>query len=149
MEIQKSSNIESYSSNMIAHIFRLKPGHNLYKELVNFVKEKKIKSASVLSCVGSLQKLNIRLASGNNFLTKSENFEIVSLVGCISPERVHLHIAISDEKGITYGGHLVPEDNIIYTTAEIVLGEFPQIKFIEEDCEMSGWNELKIVKNEE
>ena len=122
-------------------------GKNLYKEIVNYAKRDNLSAVSVLSCVGSLQKLNIRLASGKNFLQKTENFEIVSLVGCVSPQRVHLHISISDDKGISYGGHLVEEDNLVFTTAEIVLGEFPQVKFCQEDCKQSGWNELKIKKN--
>ncbi len=142
-EIQKTQN-QVLKSNMIAHVFRLLPDMNLYTELTNYVRANKIKAACILSCVGSLKEINIRLASGKTFLSKKENFEIVSLVGCISEQRNHIHISLSDEKGNAFGGHLMPENNLVYTTAEIVIGEFPQLVFHEEPCEKSTWPELVI-----
>jgi predicted DNA-binding protein with PD1-like motif len=62
---------------------------------------------------------------------------------------MHLHISISDSTGKTFGGHLCETDNIVHTTAEIVLGEMPSLIFEKEKDEISGWNELKIKKNNE
>jgi len=137
-------NNQVHKSNMLAHVFRLLPEMDLYSELTNYIKTNKIKAACVLSCVGSLKEINIRLASGKTFLTKKENFEIVSLVGCISEERTHIHISLSDNKGNAFGGHLMPENNLVYTTAEIVIGEFPDLVFHEEPCVKSTWPELAI-----
>lgn len=142
---QKKS--QAHKSNIIAHVFRLLPDMDLHTELTNYLKTHKIKAACILSCVGSLKEINIRLASGKTFLTKKENFEIVSLVGCISEERNHIHISLSDDKGIAFGGHLMPENNLVYTTAEIVIGEFPELVFQQEQCEKSTWPELVVVEN--
>ena len=131
-----------------AHVLRLKPDQDLYKELADYITKNKIKAAFILSCVGSLKEINIRLASGKTFLSKKENFEIVSLVGCISLQRTHLHISLSDYQGNAIGGHLLDQNNFIFTTAEIVLGELPQLEFTEEKCELSGWPELKVCKKE-
>ena len=100
-----------------------------------------------MTCVGSLKEINIRLANAKEFLIKKENYEITSLVGCLScNNRIHLHISISDNKGNCFGGHLNNIGNIIYTTAEIVIGELPEMNFTFEKDEISGWNELKINK---
>jgi predicted DNA-binding protein with PD1-like motif len=98
-----------------------------------------------MTCVGSLKKINIRLASGLTFLTLEKNHEIVSLVGNISMEREHVHIGLSDEKGLAFGGHLL-DGNLVYTTAEIVLGVLPQLKYSKAKCEKSGWEELIVSK---
>jgi predicted DNA-binding protein with PD1-like motif len=60
-------------------------------------------------------------------------------------EREHLHIALSDETGKAIGGHLL-DGNLVYTTAEVVLGVLPNLKFTKELCEKSGWEELVISK---
>lgn len=137
-------NSQIFKSNLIAHVIRLLPDMDLYQELFNYIKTNNIKAACILSCVGSLKEINIRLASGQTYLSKIENFEIVSLVGCISEERNHIHICLSDDKGNAYGGHLMQNNNIIYTTAEIVIGEFPDLLFHQEKCEKSTWPELVI-----
>ncbi len=48
-------------------------------------------------------------------------FEIVSLTGTLAESGSHLHAAISDNIGNIIGGHL-KKGSIIYTTAEIVIG---------------------------
>ena len=121
--------VNSGKSNIIAHVFRLKQGEDLLNSIKEYVNEKKIKAGFIMSCVGSLQEINIRLANAKKFLVKKEHFEIVSLVGCVScNNRFHLHISISDEEGNTKGGHL-KDKNIVYTTAEIVIGELPELNF--------------------
>ena len=126
--IQKNN---SGKSNIIAHAFRLKPGDDLFNSIKEYVNENKIKAGFIMSCVGSLQEINIRLANADKFLVRKEHYEIVSLVGCVScNNRFHLHISISDSEGNTKGGHL-KDKNIVYTTAEIVIGELPDLNFSE------------------
>ena len=55
----------------------------------------------------------------------------------------HLHISISNGDGPTIGGHM-GERCLIYTTAEIVIGMFPEIVYKREYCEVSGHSELVI-----
>ena len=144
------NNTSVFNSNLIVHVFRLHPGQDLYQEIKKYIEKNMIKAACILTCVGSLKKINIRLANAKEFLQLNENFEITSLVGNIScNDRMHLHISISDSTGKTFGGHLCETDNIVHTTAEIVLGEMPSLIFEKEKDEISGWNELKIKKKNE
>ena len=139
--------INSGKSNIIAHVFRLKPGDDLFNSIKEYINEKKIKAGFIMSCVGSLQEINIRLANADKFLVKKEHFEIVSLVGCVSyNNRFHLHISISDSEGNTKGGHL-KDKNIVYTTAEVVIGELPELSFSEVNNPGEDWPELQIEQN--
>ena len=137
--------VRELKSPLQCYAFRLHPGQDLYKEIEKFVKDNNIKAGFIMTCVGSLQEINIRLANAKEFLVKKEHYEITSLVGCIScNNRIHLHISISDEKGNCFGGHLGDKGNIVFTTAEIIIGELPEMNFTSEKDEISGWNELKI-----
>src|SRR5258708_7745722 len=110
---------------------RLKPGQDLRKQLEAFVKAKRIRAGFVITTVGSLRQASLRLAdqpAATNFPGK---FEIVSLVGTFGQDGVHLHLSISDSSGKTLGGHLV-EGCLIYTTAEIVIGDAEGLNFSRE-----------------
>jgi predicted DNA-binding protein with PD1-like motif len=145
VSINSSSSV--HSSPMTAHVLRLLPESDLYVELISYLTRNNIKAACILSCVGSLKKIHIRTATGYDFLKIEDCFEIVSLVGSISIDRCHVHISISDKEGKTKGGHLMREGNVVFTTAEIVLGVMEQLTFSEVHCEKSGWPELKISEN--
>ena len=129
------------------HVFRLKPNQDLKKEIQNIVNSEKIKAGYIITCVGSLKKLSIRLANEKNNLVLDEKFEIVSLVGTVSENGSHIHISISDKTGKTIGGHL-SDGNIIYTTAEIVIGEIDNLNFKREEDKESGFKELSIYEEE-
>ena len=122
---------------------RLKPNHDLKKELASFSKEKKIRAGIILMCVGSLKKATLRLADENVGTTFDEKFEIVSLGGTLSPDGNHIHVSLSNNKGETIGGHLL-EGCVIYTTAEIVIAECVEFSFSREYDEQTGFKELKI-----
>ncbi len=85
----------------------------------------------------------IRPANQPDALSRVEKFEIVSLVGTLSTNGSHLHIALSDSLGNTIGGHLM-EGNVIYTTAEIVIGEAEHLVFTRETDPQTTYKELKI-----
>ena len=72
-----------------------------------------------------------------------KDYEIVSLMGTISKDDVHLHISLSDENGVTIGGHL-KDGTIINSTCEIVILELPNYEFTREFDEHTGYNELVI-----
>lgn len=124
------------------HCFRLTKGSDLKKEIETYVINNKL-SGVVLSAVGCLSKLTIRLSDGKSILEKIGHFEIVSITGTLSEDGVHIHISVSDELGNTIGGHL-KDGCIINTTAEIVLESFDNIKFIREYDDNTGYNELVI-----
>ena len=127
--------------------FRLLPGQDLFEEIENFVAENTITAGVPLACVGSLTIATLRLANRETFDRYEGHFEIVSLTGTVSTHGSHLHISISDGTGRTIGGHLVPGCKI-YTTAEIVIGSFPELIYVREDCPYSGYPELVIHQKE-
>jgi predicted DNA-binding protein with PD1-like motif len=122
---------------------RLRPGQDLRRQLEAFVKEKKIKAGFILTGVGSLRRASIRLADQSSAAAFNDKFEIVSLVGTLGQDGVHLHISISDKTGKTIGGHLV-EGCLIYTTAEIVIGDASGMVFRREQDKETGYKELRI-----
>jgi uncharacterized protein len=127
------------------HVFRLKPGNDLKKEIQAYVDYYKIKAGWIASCVGSLTDYHIRFANEQQGTRKSGHYEIVSLTGTISLYGSHIHISVSDHTGITIGGHLL-DRNIIYTTAEIIIHEAEGMVFKREIDESTGFRELKIEK---
>lgn len=133
------------SKNNVAAVLRLLPHQDLKKEIQNFCQNNQISAASIVSVVGSLEKLNIRLANSNQYLTKNEKFEILSLQGLISAEGIHLHMTVADERAQVFGGHLM-DDNIIFTTCEIVFLIMPELEFAREVDNSTGYKELSIRK---
>jgi uncharacterized protein len=122
---------------------RLGPGQDLRQQLETFVKQKKLRAGFIITAVGSLRSASIRLADQPNAQSFDGKFEIVSLVGTLGQDGVHLHVSISDKEGRTLGGHLV-EGCLIYTTAEIVIGDAPGLSFAREQDKDTGYKELRI-----
>ncbi|WP_026896897.1 PPC domain-containing DNA-binding protein [Daejeonella oryzae] len=134
---------QTNSSSVKAYAFRLTPGQDLKAELENFIKLHQIKAAAILTCAGSLTDAHIRFANQQEGKSLKGYFEILSLTGTLSTHGMHLHISVSDEKGNTIGGHLLT-GNIIYTTAEIVIAELPDLDFKREVDGTFGYKELKV-----
>lgn len=128
------------------YVFRVKPKEELNQAILDFCRKNKIKSAVVLSIIGSLNSAEL------GFLKKlpgkyiSKKFlgplEIVSGAGTVAQKAgetiLHLHLQISNEKK-AIGGHLISGE--IFSTAEVVLGETKQIIKRKYD-NYTGLNEL-------
>ena len=57
-------------------------------------------------------------------------------------------MSISDAEGIVFGGHVFG-DVIVYTTAEVVVGNCPRALMKREDDKRTGYKELTIkIKSE-
>ena len=125
------------------YALRLQPGQDLKMELQSFTRAKGLQAAWIATCVGSLQNLRLRLANRSEVSQFDGYFEIVSLTGTLSQDGLHLHLSASDESGNTHGGHLV-EGNLIYTTAEIVIQEAPELRFQRLPDPATGSSELQI-----
>ena len=125
------------------YTFRLQSGQDLFDSIESFVKGKHIEAGCVLSSVGSLTRAVLRLPNRSFHTEYNGYFEIVSMTGTVSIYGSHLHIAISDDDGVTIGGHLVSGCKI-YTTAEIVLAVFKYAVYKREFAEDSGYEELVI-----
>ena len=133
------------SKNMQVYSLRLEPGDDLKKSLDAFIQAQRIEAGFIMTGVGSLTQVHLRLANQEQGEHYRGHFEIVSLVGTLSVHGSHLHASVSDSTGRTIGGHLL-DGNLIYTTAELVLGVLPDVKYLREPCPKSGYNELKVHK---
>lgn len=125
------------------YALRLHPGQDVKNEITVFTKKQQIKAGIVLTCIGSLSSARLRLADENVTKKLEEKFEILSLQGTLSQDSCHLHISISDSEGSVIGGHLL-DGCIIYTTAEIVIGEVDDLTFSREYDPQTGFDELKV-----
>lgn len=134
-----------HSSKATYFAIRLLPHKDLKKELVAFAERNKIKSGFIVTCVGSLEQVNIRFANQEKSELFEGHFEIVSLTGTLSDSSIHIHLAVSDSSGKTIGGHLT-DGSLIYTTAEIVVGELAELEFHRETDSTYGYKELSIKK---
>ena len=126
-------------------VTRLQPGSDLKQSLRTLVTQYQLNAATVVTCVGSLTQAHLRLAGATATQVFSGPFEIVSLVGTLSPDGLHLHLSISDAEGRVWGGHLL-DDNIVHTTAEIALATYPNAVFSRPADPNTGYGELKIEK---
>ena len=124
---------------------RLAPGACLKEAIFDMVHEHKMNAGSVASCVGSLSTLNIRLAGAEETLSLREPLEIVSLIGTLSPEHLHIHISVAKRSGEVVGGHLL-DSSVIDTTAELVIFSYPSYRFTREFDNQTGFTELVVTK---
>lgn len=125
---------------------RLNPGQDLKTELDRLVDKYEIEAACILTCVGSLTVAVLRFANQETPQRLDGHFEIVSLTGVMSKHGSHYHLAIGDERGTSYGAHLM-DGCKIYTTAEIVIGIIPDCTFKRTFDPQTGYPELEVVSS--
>ena len=130
---------------MKIHAIRLKPNQDLKQSLKNFASQENIQAGFILSGIGSLKQAQIRFADQQTSTTLFEKWEIVTLNGTISNQGMHLHITIADQQGKTIGGHL-DQGCLIYTTAEIIIGESENFIFSRTFDVQTGYQELEITR---
>lgn len=132
------------SSSLVCYALRLQPGDDLRQQLLAFAAAQGIEAGAVLTCVGSLTEVSLRLANQAEASHYHGHFEIVSLVGTLSKSGgAHLHLSVSDSTGHTIGGHLL-DGCRIYTTAELVLGALPGLQFTRDTDPTFGYKELVV-----
>ena len=128
---------------MPVHAFRLRPGQDLRVELRAYVAAHAIEAAYVITCVGSLTHTHLRYANAEAGTHAEGHFEILSLSGTLGLAGLHLHLGVADERGRARGGHLL-DGNLVYTTAEIVLGALDNRVFAREVDPTYGYRELVV-----
>jgi predicted DNA-binding protein with PD1-like motif len=143
---------------MQAFALRVGPREDLVPSLQHAAREAMVahassKSCFVLTAVGSLSSVKLRLAGassssssssgeGGPFKTWNEPLEIVSLTGTFTVDAKHLHICVADATGRTFGGHLV--EGTILTTLELVLGTIEGVVFRRTLDDATGYTELVV-----
>lgn len=132
---------------MRAHAFRLTPGTDLREALTRLAKEHALRAGCILSGVGSLSRARLRMPGAINdaeaFMSFDEPMEIVSLTGTLSADGLHVHISLARSDGACIGGHLV-RGCIVNTTAELVIGELPDVEFRRLPDPATGFHELSV-----
>ena len=130
-----------------AHALRLPPGSDLRAALEAAAREREVAAGCILTCVGSLIRTRLRMpgaaGAAERFLDLDEPAEIVSLAGTLGQGGAHLHLAVSRTDGACVGGHLV-EGCIVHTTAEVVIGDLPQVEFRRAFDAATGYAELSV-----
>jgi len=128
---------------MKTYAMRLTQDQDLKKELVRFTHENNIQAGIILTTVGSLKRAMIRYAGDNDASQIDGKLEILSVVGTLCQDGVHLHIAVADHKGTTFGGHLM-DGCLVRTTAEIVIANLGDFHFTREFDPNTGYPELVV-----
>lgn len=147
LDLSQTSKKNTVSEQMQIVAVRLSPLQDLKLQLDSLVTKNNIEAGCILTCAGSLQKAVIRFANQDEVSVFEEKFEIVSLTGTLSKHGSPINISIADKNGKTIGGYLM-EGCKIYTTAEIVIGILPHLKFLRKYDTVSGFYELSIEKKE-
>ncbi|MEO1134944.1 MAG: PPC domain-containing DNA-binding protein, partial [Cyanobacteria bacterium J06639_1] len=128
-------------------VLRLKPAEDLKECLQAVTTERAIAAGIILTGIGSLERAALRLAGSSSSTVFDRRFEIVSLSGTLSPDGLHVHVAIADETGQMLGGHLVPGCQIA-TTAEIAIGVCSELTFSRPVDDVTGFRELAIASKQ-
>ncbi len=135
--------VSALSSPMRTYALRLAPGQDLRQQLQAFAQAQQIKAATIVTGVGSLTSVRLRLANQPGPTEYKGHFEVVSLVGTLSINGSHLHLAVADSTGRTIGGHLL-DGNLVYTTMELVVGVLEELDFRRETDPVSTYQELVV-----
>lgn len=125
--------------------FRLTSGQDLRLEIEAVARREHLSAGCVLSLVGNLSHVVLRMADGKTVKEWDGSYEIVSATGTISPEESHIHIAVSDQSGNVIGGHL-KKGSIIGVTCEVVLLAFDDVVYSREFEASTGYDMLVVKK---
>jgi predicted DNA-binding protein with PD1-like motif len=122
---------------------RLPPGADLRLTVEAWMGEQQEQAGCLISAVGSLSLVQLRLAGATEATAIHGELEILSLSGTLSPDGSHLHIAVAGSSGEVIGGHLCA-GSLVRTTAELVIGLLPEWQFRRERDPATGYAELQI-----
>lgn len=130
---------------MKPYLLRLKPNQDIKLELLRYTKDHNIKTASIVSAVGSVSSMKVRIADGKTIVTDTHNREVLSLSGTIIHGKIHAHIGAISTSMDVFGGHLM-EACIVHTTMEITLLNLSEDILAERiyDSE-TGFDELNVI----
>jgi len=130
---------------MKPYLLRLKPNQDIKLELLRYAQERNIKTASLVSAVGSVSSMKVRIADGETIVSDDQNREVLSLSGTLINGKIHTHIGAISTRMDVFGGHLM-EGCIVQTTMEITLIDLSEDVQAERifDSE-TGYDELNVI----
>jgi predicted DNA-binding protein with PD1-like motif len=120
----------------------LGPGEDLKNALQQVVRREGLTAAWVMTCVGSLRRIVLRLG---DIATADNEFEIISAAGTLGPDGVHVHLAVADPRGALLGGHLMAGCVVAeHGTVELVIGADEGWRFRRRPDSRTGFDELAV-----
>ena len=122
---------------------RIPAGADLRAALAELPARHGVQAAFVLQGIGSLSVAMLRYAGQPDCTALHGDLEILTLGGSLAPDGPHLHMAVSDAEGRVLGGH-VGAGCIVRTTAEVLVGLLPHLRFSREDDPGTGFKELVV-----
>lgn len=130
---------------MKPYLLRLKPNQDIKLELLRYAQERNIKTASIVSAVGSVSSMKVRIADGKTIASDTYNREVLSLSGTLINGKIHAHIGAISTRMDVFGGHLM-EGCIVHTTMEVTLLDLSEDVQAERifDSE-TGYDELNVI----
>ena len=122
---------------------RLPTGGDLLEEISKFIRKNNIEKG-IVKAIGAVSEAKIGYYNQEEgeyeYIKFNQHLEIVSLLGNISildgKPMVHAHIALADDEGRTFGGHLA-EGTTIFAT-ELYVEEITGEKKIRKEDEETG-----------
>lgn len=130
---------------MKPYLLRLKPTQDIKLELLNYVFKNNIEVATIVSAVGSVSLMRVRIADGKTIVDDNQQREVLSLSGTLVNGKIHAHIGAISTSMDVFGGHLM-EGCIVHTTMEITLLDLTGNILAERvfDAE-TGYDELNVI----
>lgn len=125
------------------HPLRLCPGDDLRGRLEALCREQNWPAAFVLSGIGSLSTVALRLADAAQPRHWQAPVELLSLAGSLSPDGAHLHASVAAADGQVTGGH-VCAGCTVRTTAELMVVVLDEHRFARVPDPVTGYDELTI-----
>jgi predicted DNA-binding protein with PD1-like motif len=122
---------------------RIPAGADLRAALAELPVRHGVGAAFVLQGIGSLAVAAIRYAGRDACVDLRGDLEILTLGGSLSPDGPHLHMTVADADGRVSGGHVGP-GCIVRTTAEVLVGLLPEMRFSREEDPVTGYKELVV-----
>lgn len=130
-------------------LIRLEPDSPLWLGILEAASALGVRAAQV-NVLGAVQNAAVRSfdqdAKTFNDFDIDSPLELLSGVGNISIRDgapfLHLHVALSDDKGVAYGGHLHEEKPTRVWVAEVWLQELlgePPVRLFDERCGLAVW----------
>ena len=126
--------------------FRMEKDEEIIETLKNFCKENMVRLAKV-EAIGATNKVTLGLFKTveKQYLTHeySGDFEVISMLGNISEKDgevyLHCHMAIADETGNMYGGHL--SSAVVSATLEgvISLSDGQIDRYMDDEIGLNLW----------
>ena len=120
---------------------RLSPGVDLRAALDAEVVTRGHCAAFVISGIGSLSSVRLRLAGAVEPIELLGELEILTLAGTVARNGSHLHMSVADSNGRVVGGH-VSHGCIVRTTAEVLVVLLSEWSFLREWDPDTGFAEL-------